>query len=93
MRTGTKASLVKVLKEHTKVTIIQELPKDEQKTSVVIDAMYAIRHWSFQKGEAFGAIAERYQRLLLKDVPISCWKEGMVQDQHGSRSPCTSGVW
>ena len=60
---------MKVLKEHTKVTIIQELPKDERKTSVVIDAMYAIRHWSFQKGEAFGAIAERYQRLLLKDVP------------------------
>ena len=71
MRTGTKASLVKVLKEHTKVTIIQELPKDERKTSVVIDAMYAIRHWSFQKGEAFGAIAERYQRLLLKDVPAN----------------------
>lgn len=31
--------------------------------------MCAIRHWSFQKGELFGTIAERYKSLLLKDVP------------------------
>ena len=69
MRTGTKASLVKVLKEETKVACIPDLPTEDRKTAVVIDAMYAMRHWSFLKGEAFGTIAERYQRLLLNDVP------------------------
>ncbi len=69
MRTGTKASLVKILKEETKVNSIPNLLQDGKKTAVVVDAMCAIRHWSFQKGELFGTIAEQYKSLLLNDVP------------------------
>ncbi|KAK1903960.1 Calmodulin-regulated spectrin-associated protein 3 [Dissostichus eleginoides] len=69
MRTGTKASLVKILKYKTKVSSIPDLPQDCLKTAVVIDAMSAIRHWSFHTGEGFGVIAERYRHLLLNDVP------------------------
>ena len=50
---------------------IPNLPQDGKKTAVVVDAMCAIRHWSFQKGERFGTIAERYKRLLLNDVPAA----------------------
>lgn len=70
MRSGTNASLVKVLKEETKVTCVSDLPQDDNKTAVVVDAMCAIRRWSFHKGETFEAIAERYTNLLLKDVPV-----------------------
>ena len=69
MRTGTKASLVKILKEETKVTSIPDLPQNDKKTAIVVDAMCAIRQWSFHKGERFGTIAERYKHLLLNDVP------------------------
>ncbi|XP_030833483.1 uncharacterized protein LOC105441519 [Strongylocentrotus purpuratus] len=69
MRKGTKSSLVKTLKEVTKVTSTPDLPQHVRKTAVVIDAMCAIRHWSFNKGERFGTIAERYKYLLLNDVP------------------------
>ena len=41
MRTGKKSSLVKVLKEETKVSIA-DLPKDCPETAVVVDAMCAI---------------------------------------------------
>ena len=68
MRTGTKSSLVKVLKEETKVSTT-DLPKDCRKTAVVVDAMCAIRHWSFRRGERFGEIADRYKHLLQSDVP------------------------
>ena len=70
MRTGTKSSLVKILKEDTKVTSTHALPPNDRKTAVVIDAMSAIRHWSFHQGERFGTIAERYKHLLLNDVPV-----------------------
>ncbi|KAJ4933448.1 hypothetical protein JOQ06_030276 [Pogonophryne albipinna] len=69
MRTGTKAGLVKILKEKTKVSSIPDLPKDCLKTAVVVDAMSAIQHWSFHRGQGFGVIAERYRHLLLIDVP------------------------
>ena len=69
MRTGTKASLVKTLKEETKVSIITHLPHDDKKTAVIVDAMYALRNWCFHKGETFGTIAKRYYNLLLNDVP------------------------
>ncbi len=66
---GTKASLAKALKEETKVSSVPHLPQDQRKTAVVVDAMYAVRHWSFHKDETFGAIARRYQHNLLADVP------------------------
>lgn len=69
MRTGTKASLLKILKEETKVNSIPNLLQDGKKTAVVVYAMCAIQYWSFQKGELFGTIAERYKNFLLNDVP------------------------
>ena len=39
------------------------------KTSVIVDAMFAIRHWSFHKDETFGEISRQYRHLLLLDVP------------------------
>ena len=69
MRSGTKANLLKVLKEETKVTTTPQLPEDDSRVSVVVDAMYLIRCWSFLKGESFRAIAYKY--LLLSDIPIN----------------------
>ncbi len=66
---GTKAGLVKTLKDETKVTSVDVLPQGDWKTTVVVDAMHAIRHWSFKKNETFGNIADRYKEQLLKDVP------------------------
>lgn len=51
MRTGTKSSLVKTLKEMTKVASTPTLPEHDGKAIAVSDAMYVIRHWSFSKGE------------------------------------------
>jgi len=41
----------------------------ERKTAVIIDAMYAVQHWSFHKDETFGDIAQRYKKNLLNDIP------------------------
>ena len=48
---GTKSSLVKALKKETKVNSVPHLPQEERKTAVVVDAMYNIQHWSFQRDE------------------------------------------
>jgi len=66
---GAKANLVKTLKEETKVVSSPCLPKEHRKTAVVVDAMYAIRRWTFQKEEPFGSIATRYRNNLIQDVP------------------------
>ena len=63
---GTKSSLVKILKEETKVTTSDLLPQGDWKTAVVVDGMHAIRRWSFKKNEIFGDIADRYKEQLLK---------------------------
>ncbi|KAJ3604062.1 hypothetical protein NHX12_028803 [Muraenolepis orangiensis] len=68
MRTGTKTNLMKILIEETRVTSIPDLPQDDKKTAVVIDALCAIQHWSFHKVVGFGTIAERYKNLLLTDM-------------------------
>ena len=41
---GTKSSLMKALKEETKVNIVPYLPQEERKTAVVVDAMHNIWH-------------------------------------------------
>jgi len=46
---GTKSSLMTILKEETEVTTSDFLPQGDWKTAVVVDAMHAIRHWSFKK--------------------------------------------
>lgn len=65
---GTKANLVKALKDETQVNAFSDLPQGEMKTAVVIDVMYATRHWSFKKGETFRTIASRYWYNLLMSV-------------------------
>ena len=40
---GTKANLVKVLREETVVSAVPNLPQHNLKTAVVVDAMYAFR--------------------------------------------------
>ena len=40
---GTKANLVKVLREETVVSAVPNLPQHNLKTAVVVDAMYAVR--------------------------------------------------
>jgi hypothetical protein len=62
--TGTKASLVKALKEEAQVNVVPDLPQCERKTAVVVDAMFTIRHWSFQKDDTFGTIAERFGTIF-----------------------------
>ena len=77
MRSGTKSSLLKVLKQETKTAPFKELPddtdspmrNDQQPMSIVVDAMSSIRRWSFLKGDSYGAIAEKYFRQLLSEVP------------------------
>jgi hypothetical protein len=60
-KSGTKADLVKALTEED---------TGPRRTAVIVDAMFAIRQWSFQKDDTFGSIANRYRHSLLDDVPI-----------------------
>ena len=48
---GTKASLVKVPREETCVTAFANLPHQNLKTAVVVDAIYAVCRWSFLKDD------------------------------------------
>ena len=66
---GTKASLVKVLIEETCVTAVPNLPDQNLKTAVVVDAIYAVCRWSFFKDETFGAVARLYRNHLPTDIP------------------------
>ena len=67
--TGTKASLVKVLREETCVTAVPNLPHQNLKTAVVMDAIYAVSRWPFLKDETFGAVARLYRNHLPTDIP------------------------
>ena len=66
---GTKAAIVQTLLKESGITPATELTNDAVKTTLVVDAMYAIRKWSFQKGDTYEAIANRYKANLLEDVP------------------------
>ena len=44
----TNVSPIKVLREET-VSAVPNLPKQNLKTAVVMDAMYAVQRWSFHK--------------------------------------------
>ena len=46
---GTNASPVKVLREERGVRAVPNLPQQNLKTAVVVDAMYAVRRWFFHK--------------------------------------------
>ena len=66
---GTNASPVKVLGEETGVRAVPNLPQQNLKTAVVVDAMYAVRRWFFHKDETFGAAAKHYRNHLPTDMP------------------------
>ncbi len=66
---GTKSSLVKVLLKETNVTPVSTLPDVQLNTAVVLDAMHCIHKWSFNKGDTFGNIADRYLHRILHDIP------------------------
>ena len=66
---GTNASPVKVLREETGVRAVPNLPQQNLKTAVVVDAMYAVRRCFFHKDETFGAAAKRYRNHLPTDMP------------------------
>ena len=57
------------LKKEINVVSVPDLPKEQRKTTVVVDAINAVRRWSFHKDEQFGAIATRYKNNLIQDVP------------------------
>jgi len=67
---GTKSTFVKALKEETKVSSSPSLPPEERKTAVVVDAMYAIRRWSFHKEETFSVIGKRHLHNHLLDIYV-----------------------
>ena len=66
---GTKASLVKVLREETCVTAVPNLPHQNLKTAVVVDAIYAVCGGSFLNDETFGAVARLYRNHMPTDIP------------------------
>lgn len=83
---GTKASLVKALKESTGVTNVDSLPPTDQRTAIVFDAMFLIRKWSFHKGETFGAIADRYIQNLVYALPPGVDIMHFCCDRYNSKS-------
>ena len=66
---GTKASLVKVLRDDTRVRAVPYLPQQNLKTAVVVHAICAVRRCSFHKDETSGAVAWRYMNQLPTDTP------------------------
>ena len=50
----------KVLRQET-LSVVPNLPQQNLKTAVVVDAMYAVQRWSFHKDETFCAVARRYR--------------------------------
>ena len=57
---GNKASLVKAVKDMTKVDCVSSLPSEDMKTAVITDAMHMIRKLSLKEGETFQEVAQRY---------------------------------
>lgn len=83
---GTKATLVKALKMETGVSAVSELPGDRMKTAVIIDAMYDIRRWSFEKNVPFPDVAKRFTRLILDDVPQNTTAIHLCCDRYNDQS-------
>ena len=69
MQSGSKASLVKAIKDELGIQASSYLPSSQKQTAVVVDSMHVIRKWSFQKGETFEAVAHRYIRNMISSLP------------------------
>ena len=59
----TNASPVKVLREETGVSAVPNMQQHILCTAVVVDAMHAVRRWSFHKDDTFGAVARRHRNM------------------------------
>ena len=53
--------MVKVVREEAGVSAVPDLPQQNLKSAVVVDA---VRRWSFHKDETIGAVARRYRNHL-----------------------------
>ena len=90
MYAGAKANLVKTLKEETNVVSSPCLQNEHRKTAVVVDAMHAIRRWTFHKEEPFGSIATRYRKNLIQDVPAGTSIIHFCSDRYNPKRPKSS---
>ena len=63
---GSEVSLVKVPREETGVNTVRNLPQHNLNTSVVVDVMHDVRHWSFHKDQTLYAVAWRYSNMILR---------------------------
>ena len=90
MRSGTKASLVKAIKDDTGIQSASCLPDTHKQTAVVVDVMHVVRKWSFQKGETFGDVARRYSRNLKSSLPAETDVLHLCCDSYNSNSIKTS---
>ena len=83
---GTKASLVKVMREETGVRTVPNLPHQNLKTAVVVDGIYAVRRWSFHNDETFGAVARRYTNHLPTEIPNGTYSIHFCLDMYNHLS-------
>ena len=68
MRSGNKAILVKTIKYDTKVGSENKLPISAVHTVIIVDAMSMIRHLSFEKGDAFVDISNRFRQYIISNI-------------------------
>ncbi len=69
MWSGNKANLVKAIQADTSVNSVTKLPDSQLKTTVLVDAMFAISSLSIHKNETFGQISQLFKHILFADVP------------------------
>ena len=86
MRSGSKATLLKAIKDDTGIQASTCLPPVSKQTAVVVDAMHVIRQWSFEKGETFGDVAHRYSRILRSILPAETDILHICCDSYSSNS-------
>ena len=83
--TGSKATLVKALKEETGVSDVSELLPGLS-MALIIDGMNCLRRWPFKKDVPFPEVAKRYQQQLLLDVPSDTNTIHFCADRYVSNS-------
>ena len=67
--TKGKSALVKALLDETGVQTSDDLPTSVLRTSIVVDAMFNVRKWSFEKDVPFPVISNRYRESLVSNLP------------------------
>ena len=87
-----KGLMIKTLYDETNVISVPDLPKEQRKTTVVVDGMRVVRRWSFHSDETFGAIARRYNDFIncIPAGTISYTFAVVVTIPKASNHPCSS---